>query len=519
MLYSPQQLSVFAAVEDVRGGNLIVEAVAGSGKTTTLVEAVRRMKGSVAFAAYNKKIATEIQARVAGLSNVKAGTFHSFGLNAWTRVAGRGVRVEGKKLLILQDRLGADEQTAEFSRKLVSLAKQSGIGFLSSLDDWSAWDAIVQHHELDDSIEGSDLQRDDLIADGIKAAQKLMRLSIETDRELIDFDDMIFAPLYHDAKVWQNDWVLIDEAQDTNPARRALAKKMLRPGGRLVAVGDPRQAIYGFTGADNDALDIIVREFSATRLPLTITYRCPKAVVAHAQQWVSHISAADTAPAGSVETVSEDAFWDFHASALSAEDAVLCRNTKPLVSLAFALIRKGIGCHVEGRDIGAGIMALARRWKTGTLSVLRTRLEQYLERETQRFLAKGQEQKAASLEDRVETLLVIMDATEARVNGATVADLQTEVNRLFGDVEPGRVSNNVTLSTVHKSKGREWDRVYLLGRNLYMPSKYARQSWQQDQEANLIYVAVTRAKQSLIEIAVAPQTSRRKTSVPAKESR
>ena len=60
----------------------------------------------------------------------------------------------------------------------------------------------------------------------------------------------------------------------------------------------------------------------------------------------------------------------------------------------------------------------------------------------------------------------------------------------------------LTLSTVHKSKGREWSHVVLWGRNAFMPSKYARKDWQADQEKNLMYVAVTRAMCRLTEVTV-----------------
>lgn len=94
----------------------------------------------------------------------------------------------------------------------------------------------------------------------------------------IDFDDMVYLPLVFKLRLFPQDWVLIDEAQDTNPTRRALAARMLKPGGRVIAVGDPRQAIYGFTGADNDALEQIAAQFSCKRMPLTVSYRCPQAV-------------------------------------------------------------------------------------------------------------------------------------------------------------------------------------------------------------------------------------------------
>jgi superfamily I DNA/RNA helicase len=306
-------------------------------------------------------------------------------------------------------------------------------------------------------------------------------------------------PVLRDVNMWQNDWVLVDEAQDTNPVRLALAKKMLRPGGRLVAVGDPCQAIYGFAGADSESLNKIAKEFNAIQLPLTVTYRCPKSIVAHARQWVNHIEAHESAPEGSVTSMLREDFDKLDGNALRKSDAVLCRNTAPLVALAFSLIRRRIACHVEGRDIGQGLIALAKRWKVKTVGALRGRLDGYRERETERFMAKGQEAKAAQLQDKVDTLIVIMDTLTP---SDTVDAVVKIINDLFGDTEDGKPSPSLTLCTVHKAKGREWHRVYLYGRNKFMPSRYARQDWQVEQETNLIYVAVTRAKEELIEVEV-----------------
>src|SRR5690606_18120963 len=105
-----------------------------------------------------------------------------------------------------------------------------------------------------------------------------------------------------DLRVREFDNVLVDEAQDLNVAQRILIRRMLKEGGRLIAVGDPRQAIYGFRGADSDSFRLIGEEFNATDLPLTVTFRCPKAVVAQAQRYVSHIQAHETAPEGEVIT-------------------------------------------------------------------------------------------------------------------------------------------------------------------------------------------------------------------------
>jgi superfamily I DNA/RNA helicase len=493
---SPQQQAVFDFATNGKGSG-IVEAVAGSGKTTTLLHMLELLQGSVAFCAYNKKIADEIKDRMATMGigrNVSAGTFHSFGYKAMLKAFGK-VPLDEKKSMQLAEQINMPLPLRNFAVKGVSLAKQAGVGFLTPFDDLSQWNYFVDHFELDETLatEGAGpLDVDQMISDGIDWSIRLLRAGVDANSKLIDFDDMIYGPLIHDLKMWENDWVLIDEAQDTNNSRRALAKKMLRAGGRLIAVGDRHQAIYGFTGANHDSLDIIGREFNCSYLPLTITYRCPKAVVRHAKQWVNHIEAAPTAPEGAVREMMEPEFRKLDRDSLGPESAVLCRNTKPLVSLAFHFIRRGIPCHVEGKEIGKGLLVLVNKYKTTDLTVLRAKLEEYLDRERQRLLAKGQEQRADALSDRVETLFVMMDTVE------TVGDLRERLNTMFDDTygQPKRL----TLSTIHKAKGREWERVYWFGRNLYQPSKYARQDWQMGQEINLMYVAATRAKSELVEV-------------------
>ncbi len=331
-----------------------------------------------------------------------------------------------------------------------------------------------------------------------------MKFSNERAPDLIDFDDMIYLPVVNKSmRVWQNDWLQCDECQDTNNARRALARKMLRPGGRAVFVGDPAQSVYGFVGADCDAMELIKKDFGCIELPLTISYRCPRSVVREAQALVSHIEASDTAPEGVVRscrqadllpTVQPGEINGNRATrippveTLTAQDAILCRKTAPLVSLAFALIRAGMPCHVEGREIGAGLIALTKRWKgIKTATALRTKLEEYRDRETAKLMAKGAETRAEALADRVECLLVLSEGCD------TVACIQEKVERLFADGAP-----TLTLSTCHRAKGREWSRVFILGRYEYMPSPWARQEWQIEQERNLIYVAITRAKHELV---------------------
>lgn len=511
-VWSPQQERVFQWAQDEQG-SAIVEAVAGAGKTTTLVELVTRLNGYVAFMAFNKAIATEIQgkldARNVDGTKVNAGTFHSFGFQAWRKLAPK-VKVEGRKLMILADEMQMPRHMQEFARKGVGLARQWGIGIFCAFDDAAQWRMLVDRFELDDSlVENGErvdaVELDERVAEATEWAVRLLKESVKASMDMIDFDDMLYMPLLRDVKFFQRDWVLVDEAQDTNPVRLALAKKMLRVGGRLVAVGDPCQAIYGFSGADSESLNQIAKQFNAVRLPLTVTYRCPKSIVNHARQWVSHIEAHASAPEGIVRTVEAAEFEKYTAEQLRKDDVVLCRNTKPLVELAFQFIRRGIGCHVEGRDIGAGLIALTKKYKVKTVNALRGRLQQYMEREVQKALAKGQETKAAQVEDKVTTLFVIMD----QLNGSDPVDaIVTKINSIFGDTEEGKPAKSLTLSTIHKAKGREWHRVYWYGRNKFQPSKFARQDWQVEQENNLMYVAATRAKEELIEVIVPTSNGR-----------
>jgi DNA helicase-2/ATP-dependent DNA helicase PcrA len=268
----------------------------------------------------------------------------------------------------------------------------------------------------------------------------------------------------------------------------------------LVAVGDAAQAIYGFTGADSDSLGLIREEFSAITLPLTVSYRCPKAVVAEARKWVQHIQPAANAAQGSVERIDEDAFWSETYATLTADDAILCRNTAPLVEIAYSLIRRGKGCIIEGRDIGMGLIKLATKWKTATtVEDLRDKLGRWSQAEIARATDRGQDAQAAKIEDQTSTLFEIMSVLP---DDAPISSVETAINKLFGDTPAGERPKVVTLSTIHKSKGREWPRVIWWGANAFQPSFYARQEWQQGQERNLMYVAATRAQETLVHVTV-----------------
>lgn len=481
-------------------GNAILEAVAGAGKTKTLTTGIPIMQrarpgSTVGIIAYNSKMAKELKEKTAGMQGVDAKTFHAAGYSA-LRSAYRGaeftkrdpddkkVRRIVEQMIAAQSRpdlIGLEDTVAG----VVSMAKQRGIGALSPIADEAAWYDMIEHYTLADNMpEG----QEHMLPQVVKMAQIALKRSND-DLTVIDFDDMVYLPLQRNLRVWQYDWLLVDEAQDTNPTRRALARRMLKPGGRLVAVGDPHQAIYGFTGTDNDSLQQIADQFGCATLPLTVTYRCPKAVVRVAREWVSHIEAHETAPEG--EVIEYD--YSEILSMARAGDAVLCRYNKYLVSLVFKFIKAGIPAKIEGRAIGDGLVKLAGKWKVETLDGLTTRLLAWSEREVGKARAKEDERKEEEILDKTDTMLVLIDrAREQKME--TVVELQAMIRDVFDD----RVVDNrtmVTLCSGHRSKGLEWDRVHVLGLRELQPR--ARHDWQLEQERNLLYVMATRAKQTL----------------------
>jgi DNA helicase-2/ATP-dependent DNA helicase PcrA len=489
---SVQQQDVFDWITNGEG-SCIVEAVAGAGKTTTLVEAASLMQGRVFLGVYNKTMQAEIQRKITKKygnyqTRIQVSTIHSAGLSTWGRRMTTNSTVDSNKVRNIITGVVPNKSFHSIIAKLVSFAKQEVIGVDKDYDDWQV---LFDKHNLRDENPGA-IRSEDIIF----FAKQVLNKSIEQDYQVIDYDDMLFAPLVHDAAFSQYDWVLIDEAQDTNRARRLVAQKLLKPGGRFIAVGDSRQAIYGFAGASADSLDKLRDMFNCTKLPLTITYRCPKSIVRFAHSWVDHIQAHDTAPEGRVRAIDKE---DILCQQLTQDDVVICRYVKPLTQLSQKLIQNGIACHIEGRDIGKSLSVLVRRFKVNDLQTLIVNVEEHLARETEKLLVHDEQGKIDILEDKVETIVVI-SRTLIQQGKTKVSDLLKFFDGVFSDTGEGQTSRGVTLATVHKSKGREWNRVFLLGREKFMPSARATQDWQRQQEFNLIYVAVTRAKQELVEV-------------------
>lgn len=479
LTFSTYQIALFDFIRNEEG-SVVLDAKAGSGKTTTILEACNRLpeRASVLFLAFNKSIVNELSSRLP--AGVNCRTFNSCGWNAWRNFTGRRyIKVDGKKTWsIIWDMMSRDDSRiyGAFINQMVGLAKSSGLTPDSDLSEW--W-AIQDHH----GVTLNSLDAD--YSEAMDWTIKVLRESIRKAYDVCDFDDQIYMPWLRNANFDKFDVIFIDEAQDTNSIQCDLLKRMLKPGGRLIAVGDPGQAIYGFRGADHEAMNNIKRTFNATELPLSISYRCARRIIEEAQAYEPGIEAFEDAPEGTVESLDGYKIDTFNAS-----DAILCRNNAPLIEIAYQFIARGRGVNFLGRDIGAGLKSLIKNMEARDLDDLEDKLDNWLQKEAAKLVKKNQEEKVELLEDRVKCInIFIANLPQSR---QTVGDLLAAIDALFESKGRG-----ITLSSVHKSKGREWDRVFILDFNVYMPSKYARKDWQKIQERNLIYVAITRAKRYL----------------------
>lgn len=454
-------------------GNAIINAVAGSGKTTTILNSLKYIprRKSVVFCAFNSHIVKELKSRAP--LNVDVTTMHSLGWAAMRKYY-QGIKMNPYKTFDTCDRLlwhiPKWERFGYFYtiQKLVDLYRQN-----LATTEKEMMDLAIRHN-----IEFYD---DEMID-----AFKVFNIMIENTAEF-DFTDMIYVAVMNDKVVLPKyDYIFVDECQDLTVGQQVLLGKMMKPNTRVIAVGDRNQAIYGFMGADVQSFKKLSKLYKMKPLPLSICYRCSSEVIERAKKIVPQIEAREGAEKGSVR--------DGQIEEVKDGDWVLCRNNKPLVMLCIQMIKDGKKAHIKGNDIGKSIINLLKKLKENNVTIAMDKLNHKVEQMKQKLLAFGLSSpdtatKVVDLKEKVDIVKFL--AKDSR----SVKKIIESLEKIFNDSEKG----GIMLSSIHKAKGLENDRVFLLLPEL-MPSKYATQPWMLEQEHNLEYVATTRAKRELIYI-------------------
>lgn len=466
--------------------NIVIDAKAGSGKTSTLKLISNILPASPDFkslvVAFNKSIQTELAEKLP--THIEVKTCHAKGIEIIRKSTGK-VRVDdkGQKMRELLDKLVQqwglnyaeedDRKTIDDIRELCDLCRLS-----LALNV----DAILQ------VAEKHGMQVHAGIADKVL---QLMRC-LASNRGVVDFVDMIFLPaVFNDYCFPKYDVIMVDECQDLSLAQQAMIMKMLKPEGRFIAVGDPFQSIYGFAGADSDAFKKLQSRPNTVTLPLNECYRCGKAIIKHVQKFVPDIIAYDKNVDGEVKDGSVNDIQD--------GDFVLCRLTLPLVVLCYKLISENKPAHVKGRDIGRNLISMIQKSKRRDLVLLQSWLNNELDKHYQKLCKLNpaltpQDVQALSSFVTFEEKVKIIKLIIANNGEVVCADsLCNKIEKIFTDNAKG----GITLSTVHKAKGLEADRVFIIEPDL-MPFPRAKKAWEIEQEKNLQYVAYTRAKNLLV---------------------
>lgn len=457
--WSIYQRAIFTDVAEGTG-HVLVRARAGTGKTTTIVEALRHLPAgkTALLVAFNKRIAQELEGRAP--KGVQVRTLHSFGFAA-LRSAFRTRLDEGKVDRIARDLFGDNIARGGVLGNLIKLVSRAKATLANNEADL---DVLVDDLDLD----VPEAQRGDFIERAATILTECFR-----DTLTCDFDDMIWLALRHRVRLPLFDYVFVDETQDLNAAQIELALRAVKPTGRVVAVGDDRQAIYGFRGADANAVDRIVRRLGARVLPLSITYRCGKRIVDLAREIVPDYEAAPTAPDGDVRAASEA---QLRAEAAPG-DFVISRKNAPLIGLCLGFLAAGKPASIAGRDIGAGLLSLVDRSKASDVVGLLTFVDEWRHTETVRLMARGRDTQP--IEDRAECIAALAEGA------SDVAEVRARIAALFSDKDD---SQRIVCTTTHKAKGLERDRCWVLADTF---------SSADIEEDNLWYVAITRAKTQL----------------------
>lgn len=477
MTPSKYQLDIYNAFQTTND-NITISAVAGSGKTTVLLELLKLIpKDKTAlFLAFNNSIVDELKDKICLKEGVEIMTIHSYGWHSIMRRYGSKVKMNPNKSL------GKIERVLKKHPEITARKRGWYFFIIPQIID------LLRCNLLDATVENineiSD-HHDLVIGDTeIAVAIEVFKL-MNKDKTQFDFMDMIYQP-YVDATIRRKvyDYVFCDESQDFSIAQQDIIKGALNRRGRLITVGDPNQAIYGFAGADIDSYDkLSILNGVSVALPLSVCYRCSKAVVKEAQDIVPYIQYAPDAETGFVQEGS--------LTQIDRGDWVLCRNLKPLIETYLWLMKQKIKSKIRGKDIGEGVVALIHKTGAKTLRGLYHLLDAEKTKLFKKLKDRGVKRplvhpKMELLEQRIDVIVCLMEEVE------TVSELIRMIQNIFTDDVKG-----IMLSTIHKAKGLENNRVFFLCPEL-IPSKFATLPWQYEQEENLRYVCITRAKKELI---------------------
>lgn len=453
-------------IDQVRGtnDNLIINALAGTGKTTTL-EMVQNAstKQPILYLAFNKRVAEEAEKKFNSTTTVR--TLNSLGHRVWAKAHSGKITLDLKKTQdLLRQLINEFPRTEQaiiwesFWDIVSGVAMAKALGYIPE-GKFTHVKPLCTKGEFHASL---DEEPDSTVADLIDA---VLTLSIKASYEgLIDYNDQLYMPTLFGGSFPRFPLVMGDEVQDFSPINHAMLDKLVTD--RLVAVGDPWQSIYAFRGAKQGGMAELTKKFSAKVCDLSVSFRCPSEIV-NAVRWrVPQFKSIREG--GCVRNLPRLALTE-----IQDDSTILCRNNAPLFSLAMRLLQTKRSVQVAGSDVGPKIVGILR--KLGDVDMSKSSLLSAIEGWRAERLAR----QAKSAEDIADCMKVFAGF------GDTLGQAISYAEHLF------KQTGKIRLMTGHKAKGLEWPTVYHLDPWLCRSD---------EQDLNLRYVISTRAMETLYEI-------------------
>lgn len=494
--------------------NVVVRALAGTGKTTTLVEGLKYLQtGKSAirpseeqeavweamralglgdtstrtiFCAFNKSIAVELGSRLP--KSVQACTLHSLGKSILSSAYGY-LDVDKFRSSVLLGKIVKKSTrylTSHYPKETSATVKLVGLCKCCLLDPTEE-NLVTLCHQFD--VPSLSQEKFKIV---FKRVRQVLELSQSLEDKTIDYNDMIWLPVVKGLSSTQYDVAVVDESQDLNPCQQELA---IGSSHRVLVIGDQHQAIYGFAGADCDGINNLSKKLEdrggVINLPLNTTRRCGKLIVEEAKKYVPEFVAHEDNLDGLVSERDLEGRQGYR-NYVEPGNMVLARTNAMLVQQCFKFLKEGDPAKIQGRSIGKSIYTLVERLASDGYDQIQSRLKAWRESERRAELSKDypDDDRLIAIDDKVECIEVFLR------NSTDLESLLESIDSVFSD---NRNDEVVLLSSIHRAKGLESNRVFFINNaKSPCPHPMAKSKEAKQQELNLLYVGITRAIKELV---------------------
>ena len=472
--------------------NMIVQAVAGAGETTTLVECVNRVKPDkrVLLLAHNRSTRDTLKERIGERENVKIFTLHGLAWRLYVEHFEETPEIDEDKY---RNYVNANMNIigSELYKGLTANKKLMYKANAFVLIDMARNNLKQSEKEIRKmAIKKYGMT---LVADECHFVANVLNWGMN-NRETVDYEDLLWLPSQfgYFTKKYLADIIMLDEAQGASIAQQDVIKRCFKRETRLFAFGDDDQTINSWCGSDTDSFEHLkdADEFRrpAVEFPLSTNYRCGKNIIEYAKQYTDkEIRPREGAEDGIIK-------HDAHLYDVKDGDMILCRNIAPLMEVYRKGVAMGKKMYFRGEELGKTLIKDADCANGDTIKDIVFSMKKRL---VSTWLFLVGELGITDREAANEPILVsLLDTIKTMENLPPTVVTRKDLEKFAKDVFSNEGSEGIQLSTIHRAKGLEADNVFIICPSL-IPSKLSTLDWQIVEEKHLQYVMCTRPKHSL----------------------